>query len=142
VPGLLSAPEGTAEGVAEGGVGVGLGACAGPVGGASLAAGGAESRPPGRRFSRGGLDALARGLREPLGRGEPEGRTAAADPPAPPGSAGTAPGDTPPAAPPSGVPGTSACRAGGCEVGTPGCRSGAMGGFFGRGSGVIPDTHA
>jgi hypothetical protein len=38
--------------------------------------------------------------------------------------------------------GTLACRAGGSAVDTPGWRIGAIGGRFGSGSGVTPDTHA
>jgi hypothetical protein len=38
--------------------------------------------------------------------------------------------------------GSVACRAGGGEVDTPGCRIGAIGGCLGSGSGVRPDTHA
>lgn len=106
-------------------------------------AGGDDTRPPPGRLPRGGPDALARGLRDADGRAEPDGRRLA---PVPPVTAatpdGTAPGDTDPVAPPPGDAGRSACRAGGSVVGTPGCRIGAIGGFFGRGSGVIPDTHA
>lgn len=107
-------------------------------------AGGDDTRPaPGRRLPRGDPDALARGLRDTDGRAEPDGRRLAPGPPVTAATPdGTAPGDTDPVAPPPGDAGRSACRAGGSVVGTPGCRIGAIGGFFGSGSGVIPDTHA
>lgn len=38
--------------------------------------------------------------------------------------------------------GVVARRAGGAEDDTPGCSIGAIGGFFGNGSGVMPDTQA
>lgn len=45
-------------------------------------------------------------------------------------------------APDDGPSGVEACRGAGSWVDTPGCSIGAMGGFFGRGRGVIPDTQA
>lgn len=71
-----------------------------------------------------------------------DGPTPDADADAP----GTADGDTEappvpyPPCPPG--PGVEASRGEGSSVGTPGCRTGAIGGLFGSGFGVTPDTQA
>lgn len=48
----------------------------------------------------------------------------------------------PDGSPDDGPPGVEACRGRGSCVDTPGWRIGAIGGFFGSGCGVIPDTQA
>lgn len=82
-------------------------------------------------------DALGRGLLESDGLAEADG---SAEPPGVAAPAGAVV-DAADGVLSSG-PGVVACRAGGAEVDTPGWRIGAIGGRFGSGSGVIPDTQA